>query len=70
MKLHLTGYKCNAPKGAFRLDLSTEYDVLSLLKPYFYNRPPKHFKKQLADFIESSRGEHIAIYFWITHRAD
>ena len=68
MKLNLTGYRQNVPySGARRVDLSAEYDAKALLDPYFSIRPPERLIKELEAFIESSKGEHIAIYFWMTH---
>lgn len=67
MKLNLTGYKNMAPPNAKRVDLSLTHDATALLDPYYPIRPPEGLVKQLQDFIEFSKGEHQAIYFWMSH---
>ncbi len=70
MKLHLTGYKANAPRNAVRVAISKYPPNFDRLMDEIYigdssSQEFKAFSNQLGDFYNASKGEHQAIYFWI-----
>jgi hypothetical protein len=68
MKLHLTGYKANAPSNAVRVPLEDLPNFHQLISDAVQDLSDAEFdamEKELRWFWLNAHGEHIAIYFWI-----
>jgi hypothetical protein len=69
MKLHLTGYKQNAPKTATRLVVKEHYNLHQLIARRVKDLTDAEFDQMvqtLAEFKADAVGEHQAVYFWVT----
>jgi hypothetical protein len=72
MKLHLTGYKANAPSNAKRIPVRRGYypnfrNFIWKTAGCLYMPEFDVMEKELHWFWLNAHGEYIAIYFWITH---
>jgi hypothetical protein len=69
MKLHLTGYKANAPSNAVRVpleeDLPNFHQLISDAAQDLSDAEFDAMEKELRWFWLNAYGEYTAIYFWI-----
>ena len=72
MKLHLTGYKANAPKHAVRVpvyqrdaDAPNFHRLISSVLPDSTDAEFDELVEHLWNFYNASKGEHQSIYFWL-----
>lgn len=69
MKLHLTGYRENAPKSSVRLEVKEHYNLHQLVARRVKDLTDIEFDDMvstLAKFKADAAGQYQAIYFWIT----